>query len=561
MNEEKNKKLGVVIPVPVKKQSGGDNSGTPTGPRKKKKKIKLWMIVLAVVVLLFAVGRLLPGRGAVRASTAYEEATVAYRDITVVLKGTGTVRPANSYQVASLVKGEVLEAPFEEGDVLKKGDLLYKVDASDVENSVNRAELALERAQNSYDDSLKELDKQEVKSPGEGDVKSLYVEQGDSVQIGTRLMDIVDSSQMVLTVYFSSADASGMKMGDAAEVILKNTLETLHGTIDSVSARNEAGEGNSLVRKVKIRVRNPGTLTEASTASAGWKEVGSQGEGTFSYSFSRTVLAEASGEIGVLAVKEGDRVARNETLAVLSGDSLSNMVRSNELSLRDARLSLDSAYNQLEDYTITSPINGTVIEKNFKAGDTIDATSANKALAVIFDMSSLEFAMNIDELDIASISVGQEVSITADALPKKTFTGYVSKININGTSVNGVTSYPVTIVIEKPDELMPGMNVTASIICEKRENVLTVPVNAVSRGNTVQLVDKSSSEAEGAYTSVEVELGVNDDDYIEIISGLNEGDVVAYPSVMGNATTGMYFIDNRGGAQGGMNNMGGPGND
>lgn len=561
MNEEKNKKLGVVIPVPVKKQSGGDNSGTPTGPRKKKKKIKLWMIVLAVVVLLFAVGRLLPGRGAVRASTAYEEATVAYRDITVVLKGTGTVRPANSYQVASLVKGEVLEAPFEEGDVLKKGDLLYKVDASDVENSVNRAELALERAQNSYDDSLKELDKQEVKSPGEGDVKSLYVEQGDSVQIGTRLMDIVDSSQMVLTVYFSSADASGMKMGDAAEVILKNTLETLHGTIDSVSARNEAGEGNSLVRKVKIRVRNPGTLTEASTASAGWKEVGSQGEGTFSYSFSRTVLAEASGEIGVLAVKEGDRVARSETLAVLSGDSLSNMVRSNELSLRDARLSLDSAYNQLEDYTITSPINGTVIEKNFKAGDTIDATSANKALAVIFDMSSLEFAMNIDELDIASISVGQEVSITADALPKKTFTGYVSKININGTSVNGVTSYPVTIVIEKPDELMPGMNVTASIICEKRENVLTVPVNAVSRGNTVQLVDKSSSEAEGAYTSVEVELGVNDDDYIEIISGLNEGDVVAYPSVMGNATTGMYFIDNRGGAQGGMNNMGGPGND
>ena len=561
MNEEKNKKLGVVIPVPVKKQSGGDNSGTPTGPRKKKKKIKLWMIVLAVVVLLFAVGRLLPGRGAVRASTAYEEATVAYRDITVVLKGTGTVRPANSYQVASLVKGEVLEAPFEEGDVLKKGDLLYKVDASDVENSVNRAELALERAQNSYDDSLKELDKQEVKSPGEGDVKSLYVEQGDSVQIGTRLMDIVDSSQMVLTVYFSSADASGMKMGDAAEVILKNTLETLHGTIDSVSAQNEAGEGNSLVRKVKIRVRNPGTLTEASTASAGWKEVGSQGEGTFSYSFSRTVLAEASGEIGVLAVKEGDRVARNETLAVLSGDSLSNMVRSNELSLRDARLSLDSAYNQLEDYTITSPINGTVIEKNFKAGDTIDATSANKALAVIFDMSSLEFAMNIDELDIASISVGQEVSITADALPKKTFTGYVSKININGTSVNGVTSYPVTIVIEKPDELMPGMNVTASIICEKRENVLTVPVNAVSRGNTVQLVDKSSSEVEGAYTSVEVELGVNDDDYIEIISGLNEGDVVAYPSVMGNATTGMYFIDNRGGAQGGMNNMGGPGND
>ena len=71
----------------------------------------------------------------------------------------------------------------------------------------------------------------------------------------------------------------------------------------------------------------------------------------------------------------------------------------------------------LEDYTITAPISGTVVEKNFKAGDTLDSTSASSAMAVIYDLSELEFELGVDELLIGKVQVGQDVIITADALP------------------------------------------------------------------------------------------------------------------------------------------------
>lgn len=124
-----------------------------------------------------------------------------------------------------------------------------------------------------------------------------------------------------------------------------------------------------------------------------------------------------------------------------------------------------------------------MIEKNYKAGDTVDATAADY-LAVIYDLSYLKFEMQVDEVNIGKIEVGQQVTITADALEGQTFTGRVSKVNINGTTSGGVTSYPVTVIIDEPGDLMPGMNISADILVEQVENALVVPVGAVARGNT-----------------------------------------------------------------------------
>jgi HlyD family secretion protein len=237
-------------------------------------------------------------------------------------------------------------------------------------------------------------------------------------------------------------------------------------------------------------------------------------------------------------------------------------------------------------------------------------------------MSSLVFDMSIDELDVGSVKAGQEVTITADALEGKTFTGYVDKVNIKGTTSNGVTTYPVTVYIKDADGLLPGMNVNASIIVQSSENVLAIPVSAISRGNTVLLkkedaedltqsasgpdannsrqagqnasgetsgrdpanggfagrnrpgsgsTDENSADGSSAggdttgrnrsggsltagnsadgsspggntarteretlpdgFVRVRVELGINDENYIEVKSGLAEGDTIAIPVV------------------------------
>ena len=188
---------------------------------------------------------------------------------------------------------------------------------------------------------------------------------------------------------------------------------------------------------------------------------------------------------------------------------------------------------------------GTLMQ-NHKAGDTIDnnsLTAAGGTLAVLYDMSTLTFEMKIDEKDINKVQVGQEVTITADAVEGVTFSGVVDTVNINGTTVSGQTNYPVTVVINDPQDLKPGMNVSADIIVERAGTVLCVPVDAVNRGSdkpTVQVAQEGALDENGNVVDPskletrEVTLGRNDNDNIEITSGLSEGEIVVWVNEVSN---------------------------
>ena len=140
---------------------------------------------------------------------------------------------------------------------------------------------------------------------------------------------------------------------------------------------------------------------------------GSSSGSTFAYEDEAVVTAAISGEVASLQVAEGDWVDKNQVIVVLSSDTLADEIQSASESLRNAELSLESQYDQLDDYTITSPISGTIIDKNYKAGET---TESNQVLCSIYDLSYLTMTLSVDELDIADIAVGQTVSITADAV-------------------------------------------------------------------------------------------------------------------------------------------------
>ena len=137
-----------------------------------------------------------------------------------------------------------------------------------------------------------------------------------------------------------------------------------------------------------------------------------------------------------------------------STPGIRDQIETARLTLESANLSASSANGSLEDYKITSPISGTVIEKNFKAGDKVDG-SASGTLAVIYDLSSLKMQMNVNELDIGKVKAGQTVDITAAALPGEAYTGTVERVSVNGTTKDGFTTYPVTIAIPEFGGLMP----------------------------------------------------------------------------------------------------------
>ena len=519
-------------------------------PKKKRKWVKRLVIILVAVALIVFLFSRCMGAGQQIISSAYLPYTAEVRDMTVSVSGTGTIEPLQAYKVTTLVSGEILEAPFEEGQTVQKGDVLFRIDARDLESNIEQLQLNVRSAQLALDDLLKtQSDNQKdrnVKAEDAGIITKLYVDQGDSVTVGTVVADVLDRDHMKLKVPFHSADAQSFYIGQAATVSVTGTAETISGTVDEIAATDEVGPGGTLVRQVTILVNNPGVLSDTSQGSASVNGTACASGGTFAYASSGQITAKAAGDLDTLSVKEGDRVSEGQVIGVISEADLETQIENARISLENAQLSLQNAQEKLEDYTITSTITGEVIEKNLDVGDNISGMSSSGSTvtypAVIYDRSQLTFDMAIDERDISKIQVGQKVEITADALDSQSFTGVVDKVNINGTTVNGNTSYPVTVKVDgAPEELYPGMNVSAKIIVEEAGSVLTLPVEAVERGETVLVALPGCLDENGLIANLsateqrQVTLGRNDDNYIEIVDGLEEGDVVVALSPQGSS--------------------------
>ena len=168
------------------------------------------------------------------------------------------------------------------------------------------------------------------------------------------------------------------------------------------------------------------------------------------------------------------------------------------------------------------------MDKAYKAGDTLEA---GKTLCTIYDLSYLSVTLYIDELDISKLQVGQEVSITADAVEGETFAGTVTNISIMGSTTGGTTTYPVTVRIDDTGDLLPGMNVDCTITTASVTDVLRIPAGAVSRGNRVLVYGEDNGGDETipeGYGWREITIGESDGDYVEVLSGLSEGDQITY---------------------------------
>ncbi len=503
-----------------------------------------WMVPVACVAVLGGWFILRPDRAQdANVDVSYVQTTPEKRNLSNSLSGTGTLNPANTYNVKSLVAGKVLTSTIEEGDIVEEGTVLYTVDASDATTKAEQASITLQQAQRSYD---KTVDHQYVRAEVAGVVATLKVAKGDEVTSGQEVAVIRDSSKMVLHLEFPAADAAAFSVGQSAEVTLDGTFETLTGTVTAVTGTDTLSTGNLLTRTVTITVRNAGGLTTVQAATATINGVSCIAAKCFEYQAERTLTTLAAGTVTAINVQEGGAVNKDDIVLQISGEDLTEAIQSAAETLRSAELNMDNLQEAMNNYTVTSPISGTIIEKNAKAGD---ALTAGADLCTIYDLSYLVMVINVDELQVSDVSVGQSVQVTADAVPDKTYTGTVTRVSMKGSSNGGTTTYPVTVRIDETEGLRPGMNANAEIVIAEAGNALAVPNAAIVRGGYV-LVTKDSPSAANAdpdmtapegYVYVPVKIGVSDDDYTQIISGVTGNDTVAYdPS---SVSTDDYYDD------------------
>ncbi len=624
-----------------------ENEKVAAEKKRKKRKGKSGRIVIVLIVVLAV---LLGGFFLYKKKTTSQKrqgdqsvstATVKRTDISSELTASSALSPKDTYEVTSLVEGEVIEANFEEGDVVEKGQVLYRIDASSMDSDLSSAETSLQRAkesaqtaQSNYAEETARIAGNTYRSTASGYIKTLYIKEGDKVNNGTKIADLYDDSVMKITVPFLSGEAAEINVGDEAAVILEDTGEQISGTVTVVSSMEETLSGGRLVKNVTVEVSNPGGLTTDTAASVKVDGFVCSAEGTFAAKTETTLSVEISGnkslEIENLLIHEGSYVEKNSELFQVTTKTaeeylkeFKDAVESADDNLENAENKLSNTQDSVDDYTITAPISGTVITKNVKVGDKISkSSSGTTTMAVIYDLSTMTLEMSVDELDVSSVKVGQSVEITADAVEGETFTGTVTNVSLQSSYSNGVTNYPVTVTLDDTGSLLPGMNVDAKIILDSSGNALVIPASALMRGNRVYVkkssdstenadtqrndssdnvgdadserknhgdgtlnadsvdrqpdagaeasgsskgsgTDNSSSKSNGSgksgssnvpdgFEAVQVTTGIINDDYVEILSGLSEGDEVYISSDSGSSAQTNQMQ---------MGGMGGPGGD
>lgn len=519
------------------------------GKTRKPLSKKQIIIISAAVAVAAAVAVFAVVKKSSKKKSDGETATarVTRGSISRVLEGSGTLEAIDQYEVSALVSGDVTADFFEEGDMVSKDQVLYKIDASSIEKNIDKAQNALSQSKMSYSEAVEAYGDLTVSAPCKGVIKTLYIKNGDDIKTGDRVCDIVDSDTMTLEIKFLSSQAGGIYSGQAANIEMTGGGGSYMGTVKTVSSGSTVNSLGVPVTNVEISVTNPGAITTGDTATAVVGGTACAEPGTFKYSHEETVTAKASGKVRNLSLIEGDRVSAGRTILTIESSSVSNQVKKSALSVSDAELSLKGLQDDLDQYSISSPIAGKVIQKTVKAGDKVASQQGSTSMAVIADLSALTMTMNIDELDISSVKVGQDVEVTADALENQVFHGVVNKVSVIGTSQNGVTTYPVEVLLSDVEntDLIPGMNVSATIVLEKKDDVLLIPTTAVKRGNKVKML--------GSGEEVEIETGIDDGTQVEVLSGLSEGDQVEIADVPTKSVEDTMMQ----GMQGGMGGEGG----
>ena len=189
-------------------------------------------------------------------------------------------------------------------------------------------------------------------------------------------------------------------------------------------------------------------------------------------------------------------------------------------------------------------------EESSSGQETTDSYSTDVTAFTISSDENMCLSVSVDELDINSVELGQTAEITFDAIEDKTFEGEVTKIGNSASVSGGVAKYTVEIKVPKDDQMKQGMNASATITIEEKDQILTLPMNALQEQGDRTFVYTEKSEDGTLSGEVEIETGLTDGNTVEITSGLSEGETVYYMRSDGNST---------GSSNSGMPDMGGDG--
>lgn len=435
----------------------------------------LIIVGMLVVIGIVVIGIAQSTNPAAQPIDTADSVTVERKQIVASVSASGSVSPVADLSLNFDVPGTVQEITVVEGQVVRKGDVLARLNSDELELALKQAEQTLLIQQIAYSQTL---------SPSEADVAAAQA-QLDSAQANLRALSQPDELQVGI-------------------------------------AERQAQVSDETRRQVELQ----------------WDQVKDQPLGglprdTLQSQYAQAVLQAQIAQLQFEIVKRGgtsDQLAAARAQMAQAQAAVNrlqpdgNTLQLAEAQLRQAEINVELARLRLSKAILSAPFDATVALINIVEGQ-VTGASALPAM-VLADLTSFHIDVGVDEIDIGRLSEGQLAQIELDALPGQIITGVVEHIAPIARETAGVVSYIVTITIDPSDApIRAGMNAVVDVITEVRDGVLVIPNRFIridrSTGRTYVDVQRGDQAEE-----VEIITGLRNDSESEVLQGLSEGDVV-----------------------------------
>ncbi len=453
----------------------------------KKSKSKWWIYVLGVLVVLGVVGYLTLPKMIANQSKGilanYQLDTAKKGDLTAYVGATGTVRSNQTTTVSWQTTGIIGKVNVAKRQAVAADAVLAELDQSSLPQTIIMAQADLVGAQKALDSLL-------TSSEARANAQLALV----------KAQKAVDDAQK---------KRNSMQYQRASQ----QTIDIAHANL--IQAKSSLEDAESIYNMNKNRNQDDVVFAAALSQLAAAQQRLDQAQYNYDY---------VQGLPSPLDVQESEATLQVAQAQLLTAKQEWEKVKDgpNEQDVSAAKARVAAAQATLDMDRLTAPFAGTITAVNIKPGDQATPTVA---AFQIDDLSRLFVDIDVSEVDIERVELGQPVTLTLDAIQGSEFQGSVSDISPVGKSSGGSVNFTVTVeIIEKNDQIRPGMTTAANIAVNQLKNVLLVPNRAIRTENGKRIIWVVRN---GLPTKEDITLGASSNSTSEVIGGdLKEGDQI-----------------------------------
>jgi len=525
-----------------------------------KKALTIGGVIVLVLVLVGAGATFLRGaNSSLEAQATPASIPVTLGSIEEVVSATGNVSAERQATLAFETSGPIAEVLITEGEQVKAGDILARLDTTSLEWQVARSQASLDTAQARLEQAQEPASEEDLAS-AQAALDSATANYA-KVKEGASAEDLA-AAQAALDSAIASYDK--LKAGPTTE-----ELASAQAAVDSARAAVQQAQAaydriknqpDVQMRQEALNLQN--ATIELERAQANYDAV-AKGASQSEIAAAEAQIAQARANLAQLQEKptaselasaEAQVAQAEASLAQLQERPKAEDVAVSRAQVKEAQAALEQAQSQLEDALIVAPFDGTILNIQIEAGEW--ATPGTPAIELAVTRPQI-LDVNVDEVDVAQLALGQNAHISFDAIKGHKIDGIVSHIAPSSTNIGGAVAYGVEVSFDPGDlPIRLGMTAEVDIVIASEDQALLVPNRAIEADRAANRYYVTRLKPDGTTERIEVRIGLRDGTNTQIVDGLNEGDRLLLPEVPEQSQTEPSFGP---GGSGGGRPLGGGG--